>query len=61
MGIAFKAKGGLTSVCTRQPTAWFFKGSAPAKMPLVEGSLAGPVAGETRRWAPQKAVSVDVV
>ena len=39
----------ITSVFTRQPTALFFTGSAPAQTPLVEGSFAGPVAGETRR------------
>jgi len=32
----------------RQPTARFFKGYAPAKTPLVGGSLADPVAGETQ-------------
>jgi hypothetical protein len=41
-------KSQLTSACTRLPTARFFKGSAPAKMPLVEGSLAGPAAGNAR-------------
>lgn len=37
--------------CTRQPTALFFNGYAPAKTLLVGGSLAGPVAGETRALA----------
>jgi len=46
--IVLVRKGRPTSVCTRQPTARFFKGYAPTKMPLVEGSLARPVAGETR-------------
>jgi hypothetical protein len=42
-------KSRLTSACTRLPTALFFKGYAPAKTPLVGSSLAGPVAGKTRR------------
>jgi len=44
-------KGHPTKHCTGLPNARFFGDGAPAKMPLVEASLAGPAAGECRRWA----------
>jgi hypothetical protein len=40
-----------TKHCTGLPKARFFGDGAPAKMPLVEVSLADPAAGERWRWA----------
>lgn len=50
-----------TSVCTRPPTARFFRGSAPAKALVSEASLAGSAAGETRRYASCGGMEVSVL
>jgi hypothetical protein len=43
--------GRPTSACTRLPTARFFNHTLPANKLLIEGSLAGPAAGNARGWA----------